>query len=73
MNTFTEIRKITGVRRPTWTFIIEDDMIRIFTRQFVVDFAIFQEILDTKHFVINEIIMHKGLGIVVCITSIVDN
>lgn len=73
MNTFAEIQKIVGQRRPGWAFIIEDDIIRILTRQFVVDFDIFQAIIDTGNFKIVDIITHRELGVVFSIHSIAAN
>ena len=70
MNTavFQPIAKILAARRPTWTFIIEDDLLRINTMQFVVKWDIIDDILTNKDFKMEEVIMHQALGTVICIS-----
>lgn len=64
---FLPISKTIAARRPSWTFVIEDNIVRIQTQQFVVDWAIINEILENNCFEIKEVIMHQGLGIVITI------
>ena len=64
---FRPIVKILEARRPSWTFVIEDNNVRIQTNQFVVNWDIIEEILENKDYKCTEVIMHQALGQVVCI------
>ena len=70
MNTsiFKPIQTIIGSRRPAWTFVIEDNLVRIQTGQFAVKWDIIEEIVANKDFRLEEVIMHQGLGIVICVS-----
>jgi len=72
MNTaiFKPIQQIIGTRRPHWTFVIEDETLRINTMQFVLKWDIIDEILRDENFKCTEIIMHQAMGQVVCITYV---
>lgn len=65
--------KILAARRPAWTFVIEDNLVRIQTSQFVVQWDIIYEILENKEFKLEEVIMHNAVGIVICVRYIGDN
>ena len=69
MNTaiFKPISTIIAARRPAWTFTIEDDVVRINTMQFAVDWAIIDEICQNKNYKCMEVIMQSSMGQVVCI------
>ncbi len=62
---FQPIAKVLVARRPAWTFVIEDNLVRIQTGQFVVKWDIIDEILSKKDFKLDEVIMHQGLGLVI--------
>lgn len=72
MNTaiFKPILTIIGTRRPNWTFVIEDNTLRIHTMQFVLQWDIIDEILQNEDYKCTEIIMHQAMGQVVCITYV---
>lgn len=58
-------------RRPAWQFILEDNVIRILTHQFQVDWAIINEILDLdKTLILVEVTAHQAAGLVLTIKSI---
>ena len=67
---FNQVAKVIGTRRPAWAFIIEDSLIRIMTKQFIVDWDIIDEILEDKDYKMEEVVMHQALGIVICIRNI---
>lgn len=69
-NLFLPISQILTGRRPQWSFIIEDTLIRINTMQFVVDWEIISEILDSGDFKLEEVISHSQLGLVICIRNV---
>lgn len=71
--TFASMSKILAARRPAWTFVIEDDLVRIQTSQFAVQWDIIYEILENKDFKLEEVIMHNAVGIVICVRYIGDN
>ena len=64
---FGELSKIVMLRRPTWTFTIEDSLVRIAVGYFCVDWEIIDEILTLGNYNVEEVIMHSSLGQVVCI------
>lgn len=69
MNTsfFQSIAKVISTRRPAWKFVVEDSMLRILTQQFIVDWAIIDEILHSGDYELFEVVSHNTLGIVICI------
>ncbi len=69
MNTaiFQPVAKTLAARRPAWTFVIEDNLVRIQTNQFTVDWAIIEEITESSDYKIEEVTMHQALGVVISI------
>lgn len=72
MNTpiFQSMAKILAARRPAWTFVIEDNTVRIQTGQVVVKWDIIEEILGNKDLRIEEVMMQQALGVVITITYV---
>jgi len=67
---FQSIGKILSIRRPTWKALIEDNLIRILTNQFVISWPIIQEIINTGDYEVEEVITHRELGVVISIRYI---
>ena len=67
---FNAVAKVIGVRRPAWSFIIEDSLVRIMTKQFIVDWEIIDEIIDSGDFKIQDVVTHRELGVVISIRSL---
>ena len=64
---FINLLKILGTRRPSWTYVIEDTLIRVSTQYFAVDWEIIDEILQNKDYKVEQVLMHSLLGQVICI------
>ena len=64
---FTPLMKILHTRRPTWTYTIEDSLIRISTLFFTVDWEIIDEILEAGEYEVQDVMMHTALGQVISI------
>jgi len=67
---FLDLLKTIGARRPTWTYIIEDSLIRLYTQQFTVDWAIIDEITGNKNLQVVEVTSHSQAGQVISIRYI---
>ncbi len=67
---FVKMQKIIAARRPGWTYTIEDTCVRVNTMQFAVNWSIITEIIETKDYKVNEVIMHQALGTVITIEYI---
>lgn len=72
-NDLRQLLAYVNVNRPSWKFIIEGEVVRVCTEQFVIDFEIFRQIEDMKKFEIFEIITHSLLGQIVCFRAIEQN
>lgn len=64
---FSPLVKVLQGRRPTWTFTIEDSLVRIATMYFAVNWEIIAEILEAGDYEVEEVIMHSALGQIICI------
>jgi len=63
---FVKEGKLLNARRPTWQFLLEDNIIRILTHQFQVDWSIITEMLDAdKNLQLVEVTSHSTLGLVI--------
>lgn len=67
---FLPMTKIMAARRPAWKFVIEDNLVRILTSQFAVEWPIIEEIVQSDKYRLEEVIMHQALGLVICIRYI---
>jgi hypothetical protein len=70
---FGELSKVLHQRRPMWTFVIEDTLVRIATSYFAVDWDIINEVIalgDGKLYRVEEVMAHSQLGQVICIRYI---
>lgn len=68
-----KLRKLMNLiqaNRPHWKFIVEGEIVRIATGQFVISWDIFRQIEDMKDFTIFEVIEHGTLGAVVCLRPV---
>ena len=52
-------------KRPTWQFIVEDNLLRIMANQFIVDWEIMEVLQKTFNIKIREVISHAGAGLVI--------
>lgn len=67
---FEDIAKKLTQRRPAWQFIIEDNVVRILTHQFQVNWSIITEILvEDKNMQVVEVTHHSQLGSVITMQS----
>lgn len=65
------LSKMISARRPAWKFILEDSVVRIMSGQFIIDWAIMDEIMQKhKEYQVVEIISHNTFGIVISIRYI---
>ena len=68
MNTqlFVKEAKMLTARRPAWQFLLEDNIIRILTHQFQVEWSIITELLDAdKNLQVVEVTSHGTFGCVI--------
>lgn len=70
MNTqlFQEIGKLIKSRRPAWQCIIEDEVLRILTHQFIVDWRIITEIIKIGY-TVDEVVSHGQFGVVITVRT----
>lgn len=63
---FVNEAKLITARRPTWQFVLEDNILRILTHQFQIQFGIITEMLESdKNLEVIEITSHGSFGVVV--------
>jgi len=65
---FDPLSRVVAQRRPQWKFIIEDELVRILTSQFVVDWKIVVEMITTNtDYEIQDVTTHAQFGIVIAV------
>ena len=60
-----KIATFVHIRRPSWQFMAEDDLLRILTNQFVVDWNIITQIITNNNIELREVLSHAVHGIVI--------
>jgi hypothetical protein len=63
----SKLGTFVATRRSKWKFIVEDDLVRIITNQFVANWKIIQQIVKEFNVEIVDVTSHNTFGVIVCV------